>query len=158
MMASLIHVFVVSFMTAKLTSHWVSVLWIQCLIYLIKQVKRGRITFLNGKDEGQSHEGLLASGQLLHLLGFWSHTGEGNLQCNRQWGRHLQANSTYSPQSNRDHILFSPLGEWIDWAVMGIQVYAILQGIHSAANALSSAACTLHQQAVVKSALPPERL
>lgn len=52
----------------KDTSDCSSILWIQCSIYLIKQVKRSRITSLYGKDKGQSNNSFLSPRQLLHGL------------------------------------------------------------------------------------------
>jgi len=43
------------------------VLGVEGLIDLVKQVERGRVTLLNGEYQGQSHQRLLASRQLLHL-------------------------------------------------------------------------------------------
>ena len=42
---------------------------VQGLVNLVKQVKRGRVTLLDGKDERESNETLLSSRQLLELLG-----------------------------------------------------------------------------------------
>lgn len=42
-------------------------LGVQGLVDLVEQVERSRVTFLDGEDQGQGHQRLLASGELLHL-------------------------------------------------------------------------------------------
>lgn len=42
-------------------------LGVQGLVDLIKQIERGGVTLLDGKNKGQSHQRLLPSRQLLHL-------------------------------------------------------------------------------------------
>ncbi len=57
-----------------------SVLSIQSLIDLVKQVERCRITLLDGEDQSESHEGFLSSAQLLHVSHFRLVSAERNLQ------------------------------------------------------------------------------
>ena len=42
-------------------------LGVEGLVDLVKQVERGGVTLLDGKDQSQSHQRLLTSRQLLHL-------------------------------------------------------------------------------------------
>ncbi len=42
--------------TELLTGYGVSVMRVESLVNLVKQVKRGGVTLLNGKDESQSNE------------------------------------------------------------------------------------------------------
>lgn len=49
------------------TSDGLPVLGIKCLVDLIKEVERCRVTLLNGKDERQCNQRLLTTRQLLHV-------------------------------------------------------------------------------------------
>lgn len=42
-------------------------LGVQGLVDLVEQIERGGVALLDGKNKGQRHQGLLPSGQLLHL-------------------------------------------------------------------------------------------
>lgn len=50
---------------SALTSHSMPVLRVKGLVNLVKQVKRGRVTLLDGKDESEGHQRLLPSRELL---------------------------------------------------------------------------------------------
>ena len=52
-------------------------------VYLIKEVEGCRVTFLDGKDKGQGHQGFLPAGELLHLPSLAGFTGEGYLRKDR---------------------------------------------------------------------------
>lgn len=52
------------------TRHSLSVLSIQSLVNLIKQVKRSWVTFLNGKNQSKSYQGFLSTRKLLHFSHF----------------------------------------------------------------------------------------
>lgn len=54
---------------------------VQRLVDLIKQVEGGGVTLLDGEDEGQRHQGLLAPRQLLHLPHLTLLPREGHLQA-----------------------------------------------------------------------------
>lgn len=53
---------------------------VKCLVDFIKQVEGGGVTLLDGKYQGQSHQRLLSSRQLLHLPHLSLLPGEGHLQ------------------------------------------------------------------------------
>ncbi len=53
---------------------------VQGLVDLVKEVERGRVTALDGEDEGEGHQCLLSSRELLHEVAV-ARAGEGDL-----WG------------------------------------------------------------------------
>ena len=68
---------------SRLTCYSLSVLGIKGLVNLVKQVEGGRVTLLNGKDEGQSHQRFLSPGQLLHVAHLCFVACEGHLERER---------------------------------------------------------------------------
>lgn len=68
-------------------------LGVQSLVDFIKQVKRSRVTLLDGKYQSQCNQGLLTSGQLLHLPHLPLLPCEG----------HLQHSSTALFNTHREH-------------------------------------------------------
>jgi len=54
------------------TSDGLSVLRVERLVNLVEEIERRRVALLNGEDECECDEGLLSTGQLLHVphLGF----------------------------------------------------------------------------------------
>ena len=44
-----------------------AVVGVQCLVDLVKEVKRGWVAALNGKDESERNEGFLPTRELVHL-------------------------------------------------------------------------------------------
>ena len=63
----------------SLTCHALSVLGVQGLVDLVKQVEGGRVALLDGEDEGQGHQRLLTPGQLLHVTHLGLVAREGHL-------------------------------------------------------------------------------
>lgn len=61
------------------TCYCFPVIRVQGLINLIEQVKGGRVTLLDGKNQGQGHQRFLSPGQLLHVPHLRLVSGEGYL-------------------------------------------------------------------------------
>lgn len=77
-----------------ITRHGLPVLSIQGLVDFIKQVEGRRVALLNGKDEGESHQGFLSSWQLLHLSHLTLLPREGHLQRgprDKRWAVHYDS-------------------------------------------------------------------